>query len=575
MSVKFKIIGAFVGLFVISAIALGVVALFLDAQRNRQEVAANDVAEISRLSIPLLVLVKDIQLDIVQVQQWLTDISATRGLDGLNDGYDEAAASAEKFETDIATAISLASQMGNAELLSVLEAVKRDFPPFYAMGQEMAAAYVEQGPSGGNRTMSRFDAVAEKIGNSVGAMVALVSDVSSDQLTMVSQEAIDTAGASRYLEIFIVVVALVSLVIIVIATIFISRSVIAPLGDIVDGISRLAKGERNLTFAGTSRDDEIGQIATALVGFQEKIIEEERQEAARAVEQGKREAEIRRRDEMVKSFQSSVDGVLEKVNASARQMQALSAEMSRAAQETGVNCGNASEATSVAEQNVQMVAAATEELSASVAEISGQVERTNTVAETAVERAGRATSMVVGLQEAATRISGILDLISGIAEQTNLLALNATIEAARAGDAGKGFAVVANEVKSLAVQTSQATGEITQQIAAIQSSTADTSSAISEISEIIQMLSDTSATIAAAVTEQGAATDEISRSAQQAAEKSGIVSDSMATVEQATNSTEQNSETLQQSADGLVREFEALRHTVQSFLSGIQSERAA
>ena len=57
--------------------------------------------------------------------------------------------------------------------------------------------------------------------------------------------------------------------------------------------------------------------------------------------------------------------------------------------------------------------------------------------------------------------------------QTNLLALNATIEAARAGEAGKGFAVVAAEVKALATQTARATAEITQQIDALRTATAD------------------------------------------------------------------------------------------------------
>ena len=86
--------------------------------------------------------------------------------------------------------------------------------------------------------------------------------------------------------------------------------------------------------------------------------------------------------------------------------------------------------------------------------------------------------VVCALGERSKAISGIVQTIREIADQTNLLALNAAIEAARAGDQGRGFAVVADEVRKLAERTSQATGEIGQMIAAIQS---ETESAIASI----------------------------------------------------------------------------------------------
>ncbi|MBL8838904.1 MAG: methyl-accepting chemotaxis protein, partial [Alphaproteobacteria bacterium] len=67
---------------------------------------------------------------------------------------------------------------------------------------------------------------------------------------------------------------------------------------------------------------------------------------------------------------------------------------------------------------------------------------------------------LAGLKDALDRVAKVAKGIDAIAKQTNLLALNATIEAARAGEAGRGFAVVAGEVKALAKQTSDATGEI-------------------------------------------------------------------------------------------------------------------
>ena len=179
----------------------------------------------------------------------------------------------------------------------------------------------------------------------------------------------------------------------------------------------------------------------------------------------------------------------------------------------------ATTASAEASDNVRDIASATDELAASVMEIDRQVAQSNAIAEKAVGEAERTNAAVQELSEAAKRIGDVVSLITDIAEQTNLLALNATIEAARAGEAGRGFAVVAGEVKALAGQTAKATEDIAKQIAGMQHATSRSIEAIEAIERTIRDIGAISGAIAAAVTEQGAATQEIARSVDVAAKR--------------------------------------------------------
>ena len=146
------------------------------------------------------------------------------------------------------------------------------------------------------------------------------------------------------------------------------------------------------------------------------------------------------------------------------------------------------------------------------------------MASKAAQSANNTAVIVDKLGESAQEIGKVVDMIKGIAAQTNLLALNATIEAASAGEAGKGFAVVANEVKELAKQTASATEDIRAQVAGMQGNTQQAVKAIDEIVQIINEINSISGNIAAAVEEQTATTNEISKNVGDAARGANEVS---------------------------------------------------
>ena len=174
-------------------------------------------------------------------------------------------------------------------------------------------------------------------------------------------------------------------------------------------------------------------------------------------------------------------------------------------------------AASSASANVQMVASAAEELASSVREISESMTKSRAASDGAYTQAVDANNATSRLNEAAKSMGGIIDLIQSIASQINMLALNATIESARAGDAGKGFAVVANEVKNLAKQVADATGQISHEIDGIQKVAADVGASLGEISSSIENVREYVSATASAVEEQSAVTREMSSNMQTAA----------------------------------------------------------
>ena len=179
--------------------------------------------------------------------------------------------------------------------------------------------------------------------------------------------------------------------------------------------------------------------------------------------------------------------------------------------------------------------------------------------------------MVRGLSASAQRIGQVVNLITDIASQTNLLALNATIEAARAGEAGKGFAVVAMEVKTLAEQTSKATGEISAQITAVQTATNEVVKAIETISGTIKQIDAVSSAISASVEEQGAATGEIAQNVFQAAHGTQEVSTNIVGVKNAANETGRVSNEIVHAAGALDSETSRLRAQVDGFIARVRA----
>jgi methyl-accepting chemotaxis protein len=348
--------------------------------------------------------------------------------------------------------------------------------------------------------------------------------------------------------------------------------VTGPLRDMADVVNRLASGDTAVTVPGAGRGDEVGAIARSIEVFRGNLIETEKlkaeQESMKTHSEAERRREIR---EMADRFDANVGRIVEDVASAATGLRTTAEAMTASCDETSQRSTSVASSATLATQSVQTVAAATEELSASIKDISQQVSRVSGMITDAVSQAGQSNEKVQGLTAAAQKIGDVVKIIADIASQTNLLALNATIEAARAGDAGRGFAVVASEVKALADQTAKATDEIAGQVKAIQEATMSSAQSIQGIAQTIGAVSDTATAIAAAVEQQGAATLEIARNAQEATRGTQEVSSSIASID--TNSRKAGSDAsgVLASANQLSENGSVLRQQVETFLREVRA----
>ncbi|MBI4694319.1 MAG: methyl-accepting chemotaxis protein [Gammaproteobacteria bacterium] len=447
-----------------------------------------------------VLVVKDVNKHVIQVQQFLTDVGASHD----DRGYGQADAHRRDAATGLAELARLLPERAPqfAALTTRVEAL-------HTTGVEMAKEYVAKGTEAGNVIMKRAGTGFDDVTSALSAELDVVLGDLQRRHEEVTAEN-EALHARVRMLVTGVIAAFVALIWTYQFTIY--RHVVPPLRHLTDAIEDIAQGDGDLTHRlPKASDDEVGDIIVGLNHFMAKL----------------------------HGVVSDIIAQAEVLNGTASGLAALGATARSGAERQ--------------KAEIFQVSAAMTEMASTVHEVASNAigasdasERANTRAATGSEEVGRAISsindlardidtsvtLLERLEASSMQISKVLTVIADIAGQTNLLALNAAIEAARAGEQGRGFAVVADEVRTLASRTEKSTHEIGGIIAELQSesqnavasmkrandkaresvrTTHDAGEAFGMIADDISRISGMNHQIASAAEQQSAAGEDINR----------------------------------------------------------------
>ncbi|MCA1172242.1 methyl-accepting chemotaxis protein [Bacillus subtilis] len=456
MKVKTKLLGI-ISILVVSIIGIGGSSVFMISSTVKKNEELKDKMEF--------------QKEIKHIQYELTGLSNDeRGFLITGDKeYDEGMK--EKADDVLKSLDRVNDLIDEEKYQSNIEDIKTSFTQYRALNQQVVTAYSSNPKKAETIHFGEERTLRKEV---VDPAVNKLSDRLDQEVEDLKDEIRGNGKMSQWL---IIIVTGISVILGVVLSIMLLKSIMVPLRSINKQLEEIAHGDADLTKKVIVKNkDEFGQLAQSF-----------------------------------NSFTHSLTQIVKQISSSSEQVAASSEELSASAEESKSTSEHISRAMQMAADSNVKQSSMTEKSAESITElldsISSVASNTGNIADLSssmrdkaeigsksvnkmldqmkfidksVDSAGNGLQTLVA---STAEISDISSLITTISEQTNLLALNAAIEAARAGEQGKGFAVVAEEVRKLADETNKSANHIQSVVATIQNESIETVNNIKVVQE--------------------------------------------------------------------------------------------
>ncbi|KKL71006.1 hypothetical protein LCGC14_2099240, partial [marine sediment metagenome] len=210
-------------------------------------------------SLPFMITSGEMAMGVVQVQQWLTDVSATHD----PGGYEDAEDAAEVMRDGLESFRVMFREENDSNALREMDEMGREFEKFYELGLHMAKTYIDEGVEAGNVIMQDFDVESARITQ----MVTDLQRTQIDEGNFMTGEIVNSVTAVNRIMLSLAVIALVLGILI---AAFISRSITVPLAKGVVFSGAIAKGDL-MANVDVDQKDEVGELAASLNNMQGTI----------------------------------------------------------------------------------------------------------------------------------------------------------------------------------------------------------------------------------------------------------------------------------------------------------------